>query len=225
VSRIPRLLRVPLVVVGGWLALFAVVNVAIVVAGVAARWAGKDPQTHDRGWPDVGHLRVVDDQIAFGAQPSIEQYRELVDQGVTTVIDVRENSPRPDLPGRDDPVALAELGLDYHAIPMVDGQAPSPGEIRAFLDVVDGAEGRVFAHCSGGVGRSTSLAAAYQASRGQDPSVAEQVAVGPPTLEQIWFVGTLSPGEPEHRISPVVAVASRAIDAPRELWGFVTSLF
>ena len=216
-SRIPRLLRVPIAVVGGWLALFAVVNAVILLAGVAARWSGKDPQLRSDKWPGITHLRLVDDKLLVGGQPSRSDYRELAEHGVTTVIDVREGGG-----GRDDPENLDSLGIEYVALPLVDGQAPTPGRTRRFLELVDEADGRVFAHCGGGVGRSTSLAAVYEAARGQDPSVLEQVAVGPPTIEQIWFVGTLSPGRPEHEVSPVIATVSRVVDSPRTLYSFLT---
>jgi uncharacterized protein (TIGR01244 family) len=221
--RIPRPLRAPLYLLGGWLALFTIVNVAIILAGMASRWSGKDPQAHDDDWPAVSHLRLVDDKLVFGAQPTPADYEVLAEHGVTTVIDLREGSPAPGRPGRDDPAALTDLGIDYHPLPVTDGEAPSRREIREFLAIVEAADGRVYAHCSGGVGRSTTLAAVYQAAVGQDPSVLEQLAVGPPTIEQIWFVGTLRPGHPVHRINPVVAVASRVIDHPRTLWGIVTS--
>lgn len=220
-SRIPRLLRVPLYLLGGWLALFVVVQVLTLVAGAAARWGGKDPQLQAEGWPDITHLRLVDDAVAFGAQPTLDQYRALADQGVTTVIDFREGSPAPRERGRDDPEALERLGIDYHALEVTDGEAPSRREIEAFLAIVEDADGIVFAHCSGGVGRSTTMAAVLEAARGHDPSVLEQVAVGPPTIEQMWFVGTLRPSHPVHRITPVVAVVSRVIDYPRTLWGLI----
>jgi uncharacterized protein (TIGR01244 family) len=211
------------VLAGSWLGLFLLVNIGILLAGVAARAAGKDPRLHDDDWPGITHLRMVDDKVLFGGQTTPAEYAELVDHGVTRVIDVRGHQ-RFDQSNRDDPAALEELGLEYVSLPISDGRAPTPAQIRRFLELVDEADGRVFAHCGGGVGRSTSMAAAYEASRGTDPSVLDQVAVGPPTIEQIWFVGTLRPGEPEHGISPVVAVVSRVVDAPRTLWGYIGSM-
>jgi uncharacterized protein (TIGR01244 family) len=216
-------LRWLVVVAASWLGLFVVVNVWILLAGAAARATGKDPRLHDDDWPGITHLRMVDDKVLFGGQTTPTEYAQLADHGVTRVIDVR-GTQRFDQSGRDDPEALEALGLEYVSLPVSDGRAPTPAQIRRFLELVDEADGRVFAHCGGGVGRSTSFAAAYEAARGRDPSVLEQVAIGPPTVEQIWFVATLQPDEPEHRISPVVAVLSRIVDAPRTLWGYLTSL-
>lgn len=212
---------------GGWLGLFLTVNVLILLAGVVARGLGKDPRLHSSDWPGITHLRMVDDHLLVGGQTTLPEYRELAEHGVTLVVDVRPSYDRAgaNRNERDDPEALAELGLDHVSLPIPDGRAPTPDQTRRFLEVVEGNEGRVFAHCGGGVGRSTSVAAVYEAAHGQDPSVLEQVAVGPPTLEQIWFVATMEPDEPEHRISPVIAVASRIVDSPRTVYGWVTGLF
>jgi protein tyrosine phosphatase (PTP) superfamily phosphohydrolase (DUF442 family) len=222
-KRIPRPLRLPCLIVGGWLALFLAVNLAILLSGVAARWAGKDPRLHDDRWPDITNLRIVGDRLLIGGETSPEQYRELAERDVTLVINMRTGGSA-DV-STDDRQQLADLGLDYAELPIPDGRAPTPAQIRRFLDVVATTHGRVFAHCGGGVGRSTSIAAAYEAAQGQDPSVLEQLATGPPTIEQIWFVATLRPNHPAHGINPVVAVVSRVVDAPRGLYGWVKSIF
>jgi uncharacterized protein (TIGR01244 family) len=218
----PRPLRWVAVALGSWLGVFVLFNAVILALGAWARSTGKDPQLHDDGWPDITHLRMVDDKLLFGGQTTPKEYAELASHGVTRVIDVRGRQ-RFDQSGRDDPEVLDDLGIEYVSLPIPDGHAPTPHQIRRFLELVDEAEGRVFAHCGGGVGRSTSLAAAYESSIGRDPSVLQQLAVGPPTVEQIWFVGTLSPDHPEHHISPLVALVSRIIDAPRTLWGHLTT--
>lgn len=222
-KRLPRPLRLLALLAGGWVGLFVTFNMIINLTGVVARWAGKDPRIHDDDWPGITHLRAVDDRLLVGGQTTLEEYRGLAERGVTLVIDVRTGSATDT--GEDDPEALAELGLDYVSLPIPDGRAPTAGQIRRFLDLVESADGRVFAHCGGGVGRSTSLAAAYEAAQGDDPSVLEQLATGPPTFEQIWFVATLRQDDPQHDISPVVAVASRLVDGPRTLYGWIRSPF
>ena len=222
-KRFRCLLRQLCLVVGGWLALFLAVNVVILLSGMAARWAGKDPRVHDDRWPDITNLRIVGDRLLIGGETSPEQYRELAERDVTLVINMRTGAGA-DV-STDDRQQLADLGLDYAALPIPDWRAPTPAQIRRFLDLIASADGRVFAHCGGGVGRSTSIAAAFQAARGEDPSVLEPVATGPPTIEQIWFVATLRPNHPDHDISPAVAVVSRVLDAPRGLYGWVRSIF
>jgi uncharacterized protein (TIGR01244 family) len=223
VNRIPRPLRPVCLVLGGWVGLFLAVHLVILLTGLVARWTGKDPRLHDDRWPGVTHLRQVDDRLLVGGQTTPEEYEGLAERGVTLVIDARAGG-RADT-SSDDPELLAELGLDHVSLPIPDGRPPTPAQTRRFLDLVESADGRVFAHCGGGVGRSTSLAAVYEAAQGQDPSTWEQLATGPPTIEQIWFVATLDPNQPEHRINPFVAIVSRIIDTPRTVWGWVGSLF
>src|SRR5512132_388204 len=129
-KRIPRPLRPLCLVVGGWLGLFLVVNLVILLSGVAARWAGNDPRVHGNRWPDITNLRVVDDRLLIGGETSPEQYRDLAERNVTLVIDTRTGG-RADA-SSDDPRQLAELGLDYMALPIPDGRAPTPAQIRRF---------------------------------------------------------------------------------------------
>jgi uncharacterized protein (TIGR01244 family) len=221
VKRIPRPLRPVCAVLAGWLGLFVVVNLVIVLAGLAARWTGKDPRLDDDRWPGITHLRRVDDRLLVGGETTPDEYRELADRGVALVIDARTGSSTD--ASTDDPEHLARLGMDYARLAVPDGRAPSPRQTRRFLDLVESADGLVFAHCGGGVGRATSLAAVYEAAQGRDPSTLEQLAVGPPTIEQIWFVATLRPDRPEHGTNPAVAVVSRIVDGPRTAYGWITS--
>ncbi len=149
VKRIPRPLRPFCLVVGGWLAPFLAVNIVVLLVGVAARMAGKDPRVHE-GWPDIRNLRVVGDRLLVGGETSPEQYRELAERDVTLVVDMRTGGGA-DL-SNDDPQQLTALGLDYAELPIADGRAPTPAQIRRLLDLVATADGRVFAHCAGGVG-------------------------------------------------------------------------
>jgi uncharacterized protein (TIGR01244 family) len=212
-----RILRVAV----GWVAVFAVVNVMILLVGVAARIAGKDPRLHDDSWPGIPNLRMVDDKLLVGGQPSDDDYRALAAKGITLVIDLRPGIDRG--PRADNEAHLAALGIRYATVPIVDGRAPTPSQVRRFLELVRANDGPAFAHCGGGVGRASSIAASYQAANGKNPSVLEQVATGPPTLEQIWYVAVLEANHPERKINPVVAIVSRAVDLPRTLFNLVLS--
>jgi hypothetical protein len=130
-KRIPRALRSLCLVVGGWLALFLAVNLVILLSGVTARWAGKDPRLHDDRWPDITNLRAVGDRLLISGETSLEQYRELADRDVTLVIDMRTGGSA-DL-SSDDPQHLARLGLEYAELPIPDGGAPASAKIRCDL--------------------------------------------------------------------------------------------
>jgi hypothetical protein len=105
-------------------------------------------------------------------------------------------------------------------LPIRDGHAPSDSNVARFVDAVESAHALVFVHCGGGVGRSTSLQAAYEAAQGQDPSMWEHLAIGPPTLEQAWFIVSAGPRDPTSD-NVLVSFISRALDAPRRVLSLI----
>ncbi|MFD8377690.1 dual specificity protein phosphatase family protein [Streptomyces sp. NPDC059679] len=150
-----------------------------------------------------------------GSAPSPEGYRRLARLRFTTVVDLRAE----DLTARQ--LALPErAGLRVVRLPIRDGQTPEPGKVDRFLDVVRTAPGRVFVHCGAGVGRTGTMSAAYLVRTGEQtgPAAARRnLAVGPPSLEQIYYALTLTPDRAAQPPLPVVAL-SRLIDAPRRIW-------
>lgn len=90
----------------------------------------------------------------------------------------------------------------------------APGGIKNFT-VVDDKVWR-----GAGVGRTGAMAAGYLVRTGQaTPSEAlrRNLAVGPPSLEQVAFVADLDGHRVDRPPAPLVAV-SRVLDAPRRLW-------
>ena len=148
-----------------------------------------------------------------GAAPSAKGYRALASHGVKTVIDLRAEEGIP-----DERPALDLLGIDLVRIPIRDGQAPTSGQVSSFLDAVGASSGRVFVNCGAGVGRTGTMAAAYLFESGASPTEAllRNLAVGPPSLEQLFFVGGLGDGSFSAPPAPVTAL-SRFLDAPRRL--------
>jgi len=122
------------------------------------------------------------------------------------VIDTRTGSATK--ASTDDHQQLADVGMDYRSVPIRDGRRRD----RHRFDTP-------------AVASVAPLPAAYQAATGRDRSVLEQLATGPPTIEQIWFVATLRPNHPEHGISRAEVVVSQALDTTRGLYGWVTSGF
>jgi protein tyrosine phosphatase (PTP) superfamily phosphohydrolase (DUF442 family) len=161
----------------------------------------------------VNNFRVVDGRLWRGAAPSVKGYRSLAAAGVRTVVDLRAE-PDLDVDGE----LLAGLGLERLAIPLRDGQTPSPAEIDRFLATVASSGGPVFVHCGAGVGRTGTMVAAYLVATDQTDewtAMRRNLAVGPPSLEQLAFVAGLDDGD---RPSPVVVAVSRVLDAPRRIW-------
>jgi protein tyrosine phosphatase (PTP) superfamily phosphohydrolase (DUF442 family) len=200
--------RVLLLAVG----VLVVGNVAILGLSLVARATTPSRSIEVAG---VDNAAVIDERVWRGGSPTAQGYRNLVAQGVSTVVDLRSDSER----GVSVEV-LGELPVDLVRLPIRDGQLPTEDEIAAFIDTVESADGIVFVHCGAGVGRTGAMAAAYLAAVdgvGGREAVRRNLAIGPPSLEQIAFA--LSGAE--HPPSPVTAL-SRVLDAPRRIWHNIT---
>ena len=214
-----RLVRTGLIGLGVYLAVAVAAQVVTFVAVGVARLTAGDPRSDEVG--GVANFRMADEKVWFGGQPEEEAYAELARQGVTTIVDLRTGAD--DDERQADPDELRTLGVDYRSIPVPDGHAPARADVRALLDVIDGAPGVVFVHCGGGVGRSTTMQAAYLAASGQEPGVGELLAVGPMTAEQAWVVAAGRAGSPGSS-NVVVRRVSEALDAPRRALSRIRAL-
>jgi protein tyrosine phosphatase (PTP) superfamily phosphohydrolase (DUF442 family) len=201
----------------GFLLFMVIGNAAILVPSLFLQWtAGPGAPAQAAAVHGVGHLAAVDAKVWRGAAPSsLAGYQSLAAAGVTTVVDLRAEPDR-----GIDQAALQAAGLTVVSMPIRDGQTPTRAQIDRFLQVVADSAGTVFVHCGAGVGRTGSMSAAYLVATGQASGVEatmRNLAVGPPSLEQIAFSMRLSGARADHA-NPVVVVASRVLDAPRRIW-------
>jgi protein-tyrosine phosphatase len=194
-------------------------NVAILGANLLARATVEQIDVPEiRG---VSNLAAVDDHLWRGAAPTDLGYKGLAKHGVETIVDLRAEADV-----RVDEEMLERFGLDLVPLPMRDGQAPSTRTVDDFMQVVSNSEGRVYVHCGAGVGRTGTMAASYLVRTGKANSfeaLQRNLAVGPPSLEQISYVAGLEEGNDGPPVP--LTVMSRVLDGPRRIWVNITQAY
>ena len=105
----------------------------------------------------IKNFGQMDDRFFRGARPEDGDYAALAALGITTIIDLTDNSKEYEQP------AVERAGLRYVNIPMVDKSYPSIAQVNEFLKVVnDPATGKFFVHCAGGRHRTGVVGAVYR---------------------------------------------------------------
>ena len=202
--------------VGAAAAFLLLGNLAILAASV---WARETTQTPSPvAIAGIDNLVAVDQHLWRGAAPTPEGYQGLAQAGITTVIDLRAEDGI-----EGDAQVVRDLGMNMVHIPVRDGQVPSVAEVDAFLDATRDAKGLIFVHCGAGVGRTGAMVGAYQVAQGElsgAGALRRNLAVGPPSLEQIFFVARMDDDRLREPGALLTAV-SRVLDAPRRLWSRV----
>lgn len=87
-----------------------------------------------------------------------DRISELVEQGITHVLDLREEAS-------DDPAVMEQLGLRWRRIPVADRAAPEDEQLEAILDWLDreadaSHDQALYVHCHAGMGRTPTVAIA-----------------------------------------------------------------
>lgn len=107
--------------------------------------------------PKTGRVDRVAPWLFLGPALDAAGYRELREQGVTHVVDLREED-------QDDAALMASLGLKWRRFPIRDRQAPAPGQLDELRSWVaadsDESEPVLYIHCHAGLGRTPTVAIA-----------------------------------------------------------------
>ena len=105
----------------------------------------------------IKNFGQMDDRFYRGARPEEGDYAALAALGVTTIIDLTDNSRQYEEP------AVKAAGLQYINIPMEDKSYPVMDQVNQFLKVVDDpATGKFYVHCAGGRHRTGVVGAVYR---------------------------------------------------------------
>ena len=105
----------------------------------------------------IKNFGQMDERFFRGARPKAEDLKALAALGVTTIIDLTDNSREYEQP------AVEAAGLKYINIPMVDKSYPSLDQVNEFMKVVnDPSTGKFFVHCAGGRHRTGVVGAVYR---------------------------------------------------------------
>ncbi|MFJ8080454.1 dual specificity protein phosphatase family protein [Streptomyces sp. NPDC096205] len=214
-----RAVRALVAIVIGYLVLWAVGSLGILIAH---QWIQSETPAPagTRVVQGVHNFEPVDSEghLWRGAAPSPAGYRNLADMGITTVVDLRAEDLSAAQLGEPE-----KAGLEVVHMPIRDGQTPTPNQVKQFMDTVTSSAGPVFVHCGAGVGRTGTMAAAYLVQSGEESAstaVRRNLAVGPPSIEQIWYGLHLGKEKAEQPPAGVEAL-SRLVDAPRRIWSYL----
>ncbi len=114
---------------------------------------------------------LVGGDLDWDTAVAVEQLRELVNSGVTRIIDTRIEAEDADLVARF--AEVSRVDLDYHRHGIDDAGQRVPAEwfddcVGVALDAID-AGGVVLTHCHMGINRGPSLGYAVMLAQGWDP--------------------------------------------------------
>jgi protein tyrosine phosphatase (PTP) superfamily phosphohydrolase (DUF442 family) len=125
----------------------------------------------------VGNFgEVVPGRLYRGAQPSPQGLRWLKEQGVGTVVVLRqpgvEETNYPGYSRADYLLDIRTLGMEPVELVIEDHTVPNPEQIERFLMVVGKTPRPCFFHCSAGIGRTGIMAGLYKRLQGCSPQEA-----------------------------------------------------
>jgi len=130
----------------------------VIRIAVAALFCGAALLAQDTA--GLPNLKIVNDQVLRGGQPTDDGFKKLADRGVKTVVDLRWVSEHSI--SHEKQVVEAD-GMRFISIPMKGLSSPSLEQISKALGVLeDSSNWPVFIHCRRGSDRTGTVLACYR---------------------------------------------------------------
>ena len=137
--------------------LFAVVS--LILASSISAFSQEQQENSKNSVTNVSikNFGQMDDRFFRGAQPKEQEFKELAQLGIRTVIDLRDDPESYEKP------MVESLGMTYVHIPMIAKKYPTPEALDLFLKTVnDPNTGKFYVHCAGGRHRTGVMGAVYR---------------------------------------------------------------
>jgi protein tyrosine/serine phosphatase len=140
--------------------------------------------------PGIPNAGKVSDSLLRGAQPHLAHLDELKKLGVTTIVDLRKESPHTRERER---VQAEALGIHFISIPVGGFSTPSSAQLAEFFILLRGAPPqKIFVHCEFGEDRTGVFIAAYRIAFDRwssDQALSEMHAFG---FNRLWHPSMVS---------------------------------
>ena len=130
---------------------------AIGIFAVAVVWNASTARMSEVPGISIANFAKVNDHYYRGSQPTAEQFAQLKQFGIKTVIDLRADYKK------DEETSVRDLGMNFFRIPLKTRVAATEEQTEYFLGLVnDPANWPVYVHCKGGRHRTGAMTGVYR---------------------------------------------------------------
>jgi uncharacterized protein (TIGR01244 family) len=132
---------------------FALLVFAVVVCAQSVLCQNEEKQK------DLPRLSRVNEGLYRGGQPTEAGLKQLVQLGIKTVVNLRDDDERARVEG----AAIVAAGLRYFNFPLSNFGKPNNQEVAEILSIINAPENQpVFVHCKRGADRTGTIIAIYR---------------------------------------------------------------
>lgn len=141
-------------------------------------------------------MKQLSERLFVAGQISSADIQQAGAAGIKTIINNRPDGEEPDQLSHTEAATLSNsLGIDYHYLPMANGQPLPPTLVDDFLAVLSGTEDAVLAHCRSGM-RSSVIWAIGQIQQGKlspDQTIEAATSAGVPLANARALLESVQP--------------------------------